>query len=347
VLSPLVHHAAVLGFRNPVIALAPDTVARLSDRELDQVVAHEHAHVRRRDDVAALVQKVIASVLWWHPAVWWLDRALTIEREVACDDWVIVERDATKSYGTCLVKLASLSREHRTSITPAFLLSRSELETRIARLIDRGRNASVRPSQVALSVAAPGVTGLALACATVAVFGPSAIVLPAIPLPGPGVVVLDSLPAWPIADVLALPATPRSRAASGQRVQVGSGELSPIDHAAPAARLVQGFQHDEYSLTGEPPPLDLEQMAGVLPPAALPPRPSTPPVAAPTPAPRPDDPVTVGTSNPRWSVFATGGVAAGRGAQDAAVSTARFFSQFGKSIGTAFRPGSPGRAAEP
>jgi hypothetical protein len=238
-----------------------------------------------------------------------------------------------------------MSRQHRTAIAPALLLSRSELEIRITRLIDHRRNASVRPSRAVLSLAAPGVAGLAMACATIAVFGPSAIVLPAISFPGPGVV-LDRLPAPPIAGVLALSATPPlSSMASSQRVQGGNGETLPIEHAARVAQTVQGPQHDAYSTTGEPPPLNLEQMANVRPAAALPTRLSTPPVAAP--APRPDDPVTVGTSNSPWSVFATGGVVAGRGAQDAAISTATFFSQFGKSIGAAFRPGSTGRAAEP
>jgi hypothetical protein len=337
----------VLGFRRPVIALAPATVARLSDRELDQVVAHEDAHVQRWDDVAALVQHVIASILWWHPAVWWLDRALTIEREVACDDWVITERDGSRSYGTCLVKLAAMSRQHRTAIAPALLLSRSELEIRITRLIDHRRNASVRPSRAVLSLAAPGVAGLAMACATIAVFGPSAIVLPAISFPGPGVV-LDRLPAPSIAGALALSVTPPfSSMASSQRVKGGDSQKLPIEHAARVAQTVQGPQHDANSTTGEPPPLNLAQIANVLPAAALPTRLATPPVAAATPAPRPDDPVAVGTSNSPWSVFATGGVVAGRGAQEAAISTATFFSQFGKSIGTAFRPGSTGRAAEP
>src|SRR5690606_17886349 len=97
---------AFIGWGAPLIAISPAALAKLTDDELDQVVMHEQAHVRRRDDLALVAQRIAWALAGFHPAVWWLDRALTLEREVACDDWVLAHATAPKAYGACLVKLA-------------------------------------------------------------------------------------------------------------------------------------------------------------------------------------------------------------------------------------------------
>ena len=84
--SDRVGRAAVLGCGTPIIAVAPALIERLSADELDSVIIHEWAHVQRRDDLATLLQLAIHVVAGWHPAVWWIERRLQIEREVACDE---------------------------------------------------------------------------------------------------------------------------------------------------------------------------------------------------------------------------------------------------------------------
>ncbi|HKR82782.1 MAG TPA: M56 family metallopeptidase, partial [Terriglobales bacterium] len=82
---------AALGFFRPVIALPAWTVRELSEEELQTVVLHEAAHLQRWDDWTNLLQKVIRAVLFFHPAVWWIDSRLSIEREMSCDDFVLVK----------------------------------------------------------------------------------------------------------------------------------------------------------------------------------------------------------------------------------------------------------------
>ena len=88
-LSDEVRSVGVLGITSPVIAFSP-TVARGTDRRrVGSILVHEWAHVQRRDDVARLVQIVVRAIAGLHPAVWWVDRQLHIDRETACDDWAI------------------------------------------------------------------------------------------------------------------------------------------------------------------------------------------------------------------------------------------------------------------
>ena len=63
--------------------------ARLSDEQVEAILAHELAHVRRRDNLTAAIHMVVQSVFWFHPLVWWLGARLVDERERACDEDVI------------------------------------------------------------------------------------------------------------------------------------------------------------------------------------------------------------------------------------------------------------------
>ena len=110
VLSDRVRHAAVLGFGSPIIALAPRLLTELSAPDLDRVLVHEWAHVQRRDDLAQLLQHLVRAIAGWHPAVWWLERRLDFEREVACDEVAVDVTGSAKGYAACLVTLAGMLR---------------------------------------------------------------------------------------------------------------------------------------------------------------------------------------------------------------------------------------------
>ncbi len=115
VISDDVRAAAVLGLGSPMIAVAPSALAALSADELDHIVVHEWAHVQRRDDIAQLAQRIVVALTGLHPAVWWIDRQLRLERETACDDWAVNAKGSPKGLALCLTKLASLPR-HATAI---------------------------------------------------------------------------------------------------------------------------------------------------------------------------------------------------------------------------------------
>ncbi len=152
VVSEHVRAAGVLGLGYPRIAVAPELLSSLGDEELDQLVLHEYAHVQRRDDVASAIQCFAKTVIGWHPAVWWIDRRLRIEREVACDDWVLAATGAPRTYARCLARIADLTAGSESSLLPA-ATRQKQLTTRVLRLLDGRRNISTRPSGPAVAAA--------------------------------------------------------------------------------------------------------------------------------------------------------------------------------------------------
>src|SRR3954471_23302360 len=108
VLSESVSTAAVLGWGAPMIAVSASLLKTLDRDELDRVLIHEWAHVQRRDDLVNIVQIVVRAIAGWHPALWWIDRRLHVEREIACDEMTVAITGSPKTYAKCLVKLATL-----------------------------------------------------------------------------------------------------------------------------------------------------------------------------------------------------------------------------------------------
>src|SRR5581483_10139579 len=81
----------------------------MSMTELDAALLHEIAHIRRWDDITNLVQKVLAAFLFFHSAVWWIEKRLALNREMACDDVVLRETANRRQYAECFVSLAEKS----------------------------------------------------------------------------------------------------------------------------------------------------------------------------------------------------------------------------------------------
>ena len=99
-----------LGFRQPMILLPEHLLDSLEDKDLDRIVLHEYAHVRRYDDWSYLAQSVLAVLVGAHPGVACLLPRLDREREMACDAWVTRVTGAPRAYARCLLTVASLSR---------------------------------------------------------------------------------------------------------------------------------------------------------------------------------------------------------------------------------------------
>lgn len=97
---------AVLGFISPAIVLPWWALRELDAGELNKILIHELAHVRRWDDWTNLAQKLLRAVFFFHPAVWWLEGKLSLEREIACDDVVLAETTDSRAYAECLVSVA-------------------------------------------------------------------------------------------------------------------------------------------------------------------------------------------------------------------------------------------------
>ena len=133
----------VLGFAKPAIALPATLAAELTRDDLERIVRHEHAHVRRWDDVANALQLVVQAVMCLNPAVHFIGRNLNVEREIACDDFAVEPLAERVQYAKCLTHIAvSGFGRGRTLPAPGFFFNRKQLLVRVERLLERGHNGS-------------------------------------------------------------------------------------------------------------------------------------------------------------------------------------------------------------
>jgi beta-lactamase regulating signal transducer with metallopeptidase domain len=153
--SALVEVPAVIGWLRPVILLPASALTGLTPLQLDALLAHELAHVRRYDYLVNVLQSVIETLLFYHPAVWWVSRCVRDEREHCCDDLAVTVCGDAHAYATALVDMERLR-----VATPAWAMAASggSLVTRVRRLVAPGRM-EIFPRGLA------GVLGVALACA--------------------------------------------------------------------------------------------------------------------------------------------------------------------------------------
>ena len=155
--------ASVLGFRRPMIVVPRALLDALTDAELDQIVAHEHAHVERRDDWTNLLQRVIAVPFGLHPAVWLIGRWMHRERELAADERVALRTGAPREYARCLARVAeAMSGCPAPALASGALGCRGVVAQRVAHLIGLGRLRVRRPSPWTVGVAGLVATAVAL-----------------------------------------------------------------------------------------------------------------------------------------------------------------------------------------
>jgi beta-lactamase regulating signal transducer with metallopeptidase domain len=97
----------VVGWLRPVIILPVAAMAQLPAVQVEAVLAHELAHVRRHDYLVNLLQRVAEAVLFYHPAIWWISARVREEREHCCDDLAIEICGDRDNYATALAELES------------------------------------------------------------------------------------------------------------------------------------------------------------------------------------------------------------------------------------------------
>src|SRR5688572_20618351 len=104
VTSPQAIEPGVFGVVRPVL-MWPDGIAeRLSGAQIEAILAHEVAHVRRRDNLAAMVHMAVEALFWFHPLVWWIGARLVDERERACDQDVVGRGTEPDVYAESILK---------------------------------------------------------------------------------------------------------------------------------------------------------------------------------------------------------------------------------------------------
>jgi len=131
---------AAIGFFRPAIVFPAGLLSQLSLEEIKVILFHELAHLRRWDDWTNLGQKIVRAVLFFHPAVWWIENRLTLEREMACDDIVLTETSSPRAYASSLISFTEKLRNVRGLALAQSLLSRvCQMSLRVAHILDAKR----------------------------------------------------------------------------------------------------------------------------------------------------------------------------------------------------------------
>lgn len=104
--SDAVREPCAWGFFRPVVLLPAKWLAKTPGEVWEAVVAHETAHVRRWDVWTNLAQRVIESLLFFHPAVWWMSRHARWERELCCDELAVSATGRPVEYARALEYVA-------------------------------------------------------------------------------------------------------------------------------------------------------------------------------------------------------------------------------------------------
>jgi beta-lactamase regulating signal transducer with metallopeptidase domain len=124
------------GVINPVILL-PDAVLSWPETRRAMVLAHEIAHVRRRDVLFHVLGRTACALHWVNPLAWLAVRRVRVESERACDDRVLLRGSRAASYAESLLQIALQASSRRRMVFPAIgMASRSDLEKRLRAVLD-------------------------------------------------------------------------------------------------------------------------------------------------------------------------------------------------------------------
>jgi beta-lactamase regulating signal transducer with metallopeptidase domain len=152
------------GILRPVILLPESLAQKLSKTEIDAILAHELCHLRRRDNLAALLHMLVEATFWFHPLVWFIGARLVEEREQACDEAVLDEGKKPLDYAQAILKVCRLY--FRSPLPCASGVSGADLDRRITAIMVRRETHEVDPNKIlllaglgAFAVAMPLVLG--------------------------------------------------------------------------------------------------------------------------------------------------------------------------------------------
>jgi len=148
---------SVIGWLRPTLLLPPATAMGLTTRQLEAVIAHELAHIKRHDYLVNVLQVLVESLFFYHPVVWWTSRCIRLEREVCCDDVAVRSVGDASEYARALTALAKQQLAARLAMAAAG----GPLLYRVRRLLGR------TPPDVGPAVL-PGLAAIAAALGAVA-----------------------------------------------------------------------------------------------------------------------------------------------------------------------------------
>jgi bla regulator protein blaR1 len=131
VCSKAAESPAVFGWLRPVVVLPLSAIAGLSPWQIEAIIAHELAHIQRWDILVNAFQMATETLLFYHPAVWWVNRVIRNEREHCCDDVAVQMCGNAHDYARGLAQL----EESRSTSVWAMAANGGVLRSRIGRLL--------------------------------------------------------------------------------------------------------------------------------------------------------------------------------------------------------------------
>jgi beta-lactamase regulating signal transducer with metallopeptidase domain len=165
--SAAVEVPSVIGTLRPVILLPASTLTGLTPEQLEMVLAHELAHIRRHDFLINLLQAFVETLMFFHPAVWWMSRRVRIERENCCDDMAVAVCGNPLQYAKALTRLEEL----RASALPVVVAANGgSLLDRIRRIAGGRPEATGASSRWAAAIATLAIIALVLAVPSLPAF---------------------------------------------------------------------------------------------------------------------------------------------------------------------------------
>ena len=143
--SALVQVPTVVGWLRPVILLPASALTGLTTEQLEALLAHELAHIRRYDYLVNMLQTVVETLGFYHPAVWWISHKIRVERENCCDDLAVSISGDRIRYARALTSMEEI-RAGRSDLAVA--ASGGNLFGRIRRLVGKDSTEPSRTSWI-------------------------------------------------------------------------------------------------------------------------------------------------------------------------------------------------------
>ena len=153
----------VLGWIKPVILFPLGALSNLTPEQVEAVLSHELAHIRRHDFVINILQSVIEAFLYFNPAVWWISALVRAERENCCDDLAVIQCGDSLTYAKALLILQQYQLP-QPALAMAAIGSRPKLLIRINRILNQPVNQRLtREKFLATCILVIAILGFAVA----------------------------------------------------------------------------------------------------------------------------------------------------------------------------------------
>jgi len=242
--SKTVDVPTVIGWLRPVVLLPVSTLAGLTPRQVEAILAHELAHIRRHDYLVNLLQVVVETLLFYHPAVWWLSHRIRVEREHCCDDLAVSLCGDPVAYAAALAELEGL---RGAGGELALAASGGSLVQRIKRVLGAPTHAGRAPGWLAAGLALLLVVALSVSAASPDARGGAQVEISAVepdqihastpaPPPAPAAPAVVAVPAAPDAPLAVV------ASASSVHAPVAAAQVAAVPVEAPAVASARAVE---------------------------------------------------------------------------------------------------------